>query len=81
MHPVTQSILAVGVLTLVGMGGYALLYGVPEYDHPLTQSERLDAALERGEETLCRAKLSRPASAYNASGKAERMRCAIKYDF
>lgn len=81
MHPITQTILAVGVLALVGMGGYVMLYGVPEYDRPLTQSERLDAALESAEETLCRSKLSRPASAYTDRGKAERLKCAIKYDF
>jgi hypothetical protein len=80
MHPVTQAILAVGVLALVGMGGYALAFGLPEQHREPTAMERLDKSMEKADKVLCRAKLSRPLSAYTEAGQREWMRCARDYD-
>ena len=78
MHPVTQGILSVGVLALVGLGGFAVVYGVPTQEKAPTSLERLEqAALEAGE-AICRIKLSRPHEAYNAQGKRERAACLLK---
>jgi hypothetical protein len=80
MHPVTQAILAVGVLALVGMGGYALAVGIPEKHREPTAMERLQATMDEADEVLCRAKLSRPLSAYTEAGKREWRKCARDYD-
>jgi len=78
MHPVTQGILSVGVLALVGLGGYAVVYGVPQKEEPQTALERLEQATVAADEALCRIKLSRPPEAYNAQGKRERLDCLLK---
>jgi hypothetical protein len=79
MHPITQTILAAGVLALVGMGGYAMVYGVPEYEEPPTALDELKAANKSADKTLCEFTLSRPLSAYNDKGKADWFECRRKY--
>lgn len=59
MHPITQTVLALGVLALVAMGGYALVYGVPSAPAQQTSLDRLKAVTADAEDTLCRFNLAR----------------------
>ena len=78
MHPLTQTILALGVLALVGMGGFVLLNGVPEYEREPTGIERLQMLTARADAHLCRSNLSRSWDELNRKGRADRVRCLAR---
>lgn len=75
MHPITQSILAIGVLALVGMGGYVIAYGLPVQETKLTSVERLKEKIDQADEHLCRFNLSREWGELSDKGRADRVRC------
>ena len=76
MHPLTQSVLVVGVLALVGMAGYVTVYGLPERDTAPTTAERLEASAEQVDDILCGVYLSKPISEFNAKGRTAWLECA-----
>lgn len=78
MHPITQTTVALGVMVLVGMGAYALVYGVPTSEPELTSMDELKATVAKADETLCRIKLSRSPDELNERGRAERLRCLLR---
>ena len=78
MNPIVQGILAAGVLVLIGMGGFALVYGVPQAAPEVSTLDRLTSANDAAQERLCRANLSRPLSEMTEAGRAERLRCLAR---
>jgi len=78
MNPIVQGILAVGVLALVGMGGFVMVYGVPPAALEVSALDRLTSAHVAARDPLCRANLSRPLSELTEAGRAERLRCLAR---
>lgn len=76
MHWITQAVLVVGVVALVGMAGYVTAYGLPERKPQQTAAERMSEASQQAEDALCKFYLSKPKSYFDADGQAERLRCA-----
>jgi hypothetical protein len=86
MQPLTQTILAVGVLTLVGMGGYVLAYGVPErqteHEWPdlekIMASGRLEALHAREVELVCQILMSFERGELTEDAQVEWERCLVR---
>ncbi|AET42324.1 hypothetical protein DSS3P1_13 [Ruegeria phage DSS3-P1] len=75
MHPLTQFVLALGVVALVAIGGYAVVFGVPTATSEPVAIERLRQLNAEADETLCRFNLSRDWSELSRKGRADRVRC------
>ncbi len=78
MHPFVQTVLVVGVLALVGIGGFVAIYGIPEREPEMSAMDRLEAASARAKDTHCRFLLSRGWDELNADGRADRVRCLAR---
>ncbi len=60
------------------MGAYVTVYGVPERQAKVSSRDRLQEAMDKADETLCRLNLSKDWDSLNRQGRADRVRCLAR---